>query len=126
MDFRNSVRKTASALRRFCCNSRHSTGCVPFSRLRHLHPLLLFSRRGTALCLLGFLRHDQYPDQNHATTAQHNYEFGAEVAAPSAEFKTLVPPRSPLNRRDVLPGLVVAGTVTVVHGKNTRSLACRA
>jgi hypothetical protein len=34
----------------------------PFSQLRHLHPLLL-SRRGTALCLLGFLRHVQYPDQ---------------------------------------------------------------
>src|SRR5262245_7630688 len=28
MDFRNSVRKTASALWRFCCNSQHSTGCV--------------------------------------------------------------------------------------------------
>src|SRR5215813_13506322 len=34
----------------------------PFSQLRHLHPLLL-SRRGTALCLLGFLRPVQYPDQ---------------------------------------------------------------
>jgi len=42
---------------------------LPFSRLRRLHPLLL-SRRGTALCLLGFLRHVQYPDQNYAATAQ--------------------------------------------------------
>src|SRR6478609_2391911 len=28
MDFRNSGRKTKSALWRLCCNSQHSTGCV--------------------------------------------------------------------------------------------------
>ena len=43
-------------------------------------------------------------------------EFGAELAAPGAVLEALASPRGPLDGSDVLPGLVVAGPVAVVHG----------
>src|ERR1041385_857377 len=50
------------------------------------------------------------------------YELGAEFATPCAIFEGLVTPRRLLNRRDVLPGFVVARTVAVVHGVEYRKL----
>ena len=44
------------------------------------------------------------------------HELRAEFAAPGAELEALGFPRPPLDRRDVLPGFVVAGAVAVMHG----------
>src|SRR5215471_3762921 len=42
-------------------------------------------------------------------------EFAADLAAPRPVFEASVPPGRPLDRRDVLPGLVVAGAVAMMH-----------
>src|SRR5262249_30782541 len=42
-------------------------------------------------------------------------EFAADLAAPRAVFEGLAPPGRFLDRRDVLPALVVAGTVPMVQ-----------
>src|SRR5215472_708688 len=42
------------------------------------------------------------------------FEFGAELAAPLPVFEALVHPRGLLHRRDVLPGLVVTRTVSMM------------
>ena len=52
-------------------------------RRRLLHPLLL-ARRGTALCLLGFLRHGRPPDrfnQNYANMAPHRSPLSPSLIA---------------------------------------------
>ena len=43
-------------------------------------------------------------------------ELGADLAAPSAVFEALVHPRCLLNGGDVLPGLIVAWAVSMMHG----------
>ena len=87
-----------SRLRRCRCRSRGRFRSAffrlcPFSPLRLLHPLLL-SRRGTALCLLGFLRHVQYPDQNDATAAQQDYFLAYPDAPPDEHRRHRLSPRS--------------------------------
>src|SRR5262249_54218576 len=47
---------------------------------------------------------------------RRRHEFGAEFTAPGAVFEALVLPRRPLDRRDVLPRLVIARTVAMMHG----------
>src|SRR5215471_17593048 len=47
--------------------------------------------------------------------ARRRYEFAAELPAPRAVFEALVPPRCFLYGRNVLPRLVVARTVAVMH-----------
>src|SRR6516162_2953836 len=42
-------------------------------------------------------------------------EFAADLAAPRAVFEGLMRPRCLLDRRNVLPSLVVAGTVSVMQ-----------
>ena len=44
------------------------------------------------------------------------YELGAEFAAPGAEFETPASPCGALDRRDVFPRRIVAGTESVMHG----------
>src|SRR5215813_13145153 len=48
--------------------------------------------------------------------AWRRHEFGAELATPRAVFEGLVLPRGSLNRRNVGPRFVVAGTITMMHG----------
>src|SRR5580704_5200523 len=48
--------------------------------------------------------------------ARLRFEPGPDFAAPGTVFERLTRPRCFLNGRDVLPGLVVAGTVSPVHG----------
>ena len=43
------------------------------------------------------------------------FELAAHLAAPRAVFKALVHPRCLLNRRNVLPGLVVAWAVSMMQ-----------
>ena len=43
-------------------------------------------------------------------------ELGRELATPRAVFEALARPRCPLNRRDVLPILIVTRTVPTMHG----------
>src|SRR5262249_35098860 len=43
------------------------------------------------------------------------FEFAADLAAPRAVFEALMHPRCLLDRRDVLPGLVVAGAVSMME-----------
>src|SRR5690349_13693953 len=42
-------------------------------------------------------------------------ELGTDLATPRTEFESLMLPRCPLNRRDVLPTLVVAWTITMMQ-----------
>ena len=48
--------------------------------------------------------------------ARLRLEFGPELAAPGAEFECLMRPGCFLNGRNVIPILVVARTVTTMHG----------
>jgi hypothetical protein len=48
--------------------------------------------------------------------AGRRYELGAEFAAPGAVLEGLALPRRPLDGGDVLPCLVIAGTVAMMHG----------
>src|SRR5262245_1427169 len=43
------------------------------------------------------------------------FEFAADLATPRAVFEGLTRPRCLLDRRDVFPGLVVAGTVSTMQ-----------
>src|SRR5262245_2487338 len=43
-------------------------------------------------------------------------ELGTDLATPGAVFEALVLPRRPLDGRNVLPGLVVARAVAMMHG----------
>ena len=43
-------------------------------------------------------------------------ELGTDFATPRAVFEALVFPRRLLNRRNILPGFVVARTVPMMHG----------
>src|SRR5262249_42548464 len=47
--------------------------------------------------------------------ARLRYEFAADLAAPRPVFEGLSRPRCLLDRRDVLPGLVVTGTVPMMQ-----------
>src|SRR5262245_32773064 len=42
-------------------------------------------------------------------------EFGTDLATPSTVFKGFSPPRCPLNRHNILPSLVVARSVSMMH-----------
>src|SRR6516165_3923250 len=52
------------------------------------------------------------------------HEFGTELATPCAVFEALVLPRASLNRRNVGPRFVVAGTIPMVHGIEDAKLHC--
>src|SRR5262249_35260629 len=52
------------------------------------------------------------------------YEFGAELATPCAVFEALVLPRCSLNRSNVGPRFVVAGTIPMMHGIEDAKLHC--
>src|SRR5262245_7769034 len=47
--------------------------------------------------------------------ARMRYEFAADFAAPRSVLEGLVQPRGLLNGRDVLPGLVITRTVSVMQ-----------
>src|SRR5215510_15371589 len=46
---------------------------------------------------------------------RRGHEFAAELAAPRPVFEALVPPRCSLYGRNVLPRLIVARTIAVMH-----------
>src|SRR5262252_700341 len=52
------------------------------------------------------------------------YEFGTELATPCAVFEAHVMPRGSLNRRNVGPRFVVAGTIPMMHGIEDANLHC--
>src|SRR6185437_8727693 len=58
--------------------------------------------------------------------ARMGSEFGAEVPAPGPIFKRFSRPGCLLNRRDILPGLVVAWTISMMHRIKIRTPVFRA
>src|SRR5262249_26841307 len=42
-------------------------------------------------------------------------EFGTDLATPSTVFEGFSPPRCPLDRRNILPSLVVARSISMMH-----------
>src|SRR5262245_47376377 len=42
-------------------------------------------------------------------------EFGTDLAAPSAVFEGFSSPRCPLDRRNILPSLVIARSISMMH-----------
>src|SRR5262245_31401138 len=42
-------------------------------------------------------------------------EFGTDLATPGTVFEAFSPPRCPLDRRNILPGLVVARSISMMH-----------
>src|SRR5262249_15310257 len=52
------------------------------------------------------------------------HEFGTELATPCAVFEGFVLPRGSLNRRNVGPRFVVAGTISMMHGIEDAELRC--
>src|SRR5215510_3391458 len=52
------------------------------------------------------------------------HEFGTELATPCAVFEALVLPRGSFNRRNVGPRLVVACTISMMHGIEHVKLHC--
>src|SRR5262245_56678676 len=42
-------------------------------------------------------------------------EFGTDLATPSTVFEGFSPPRCPLDRRNILPSLVVARPISMMH-----------
>src|SRR5215467_3392655 len=59
---------------------------------------------------------------NNLTRRRH--EFDTELATPCAIFEALVLPRGSLNRRNVGPRLVVACTISMMHGVEDAKLHC--
>src|SRR5215475_8628114 len=51
-------------------------------------------------------------------------ELGTDLATPRAVFEALVLPRGSLDRRDVRPCFVVAGTISMMHGIEDAKLRC--
>src|SRR5262245_30499231 len=42
-------------------------------------------------------------------------EFGTDLATPGPVFEAFSPPRCPLDRRNILPSLVVARSISMMH-----------
>src|SRR5262245_25472791 len=42
-------------------------------------------------------------------------EFGTDLATPGTVFEAFSPPRGPLDRRNILPSLVVARSISMMH-----------
>src|SRR5215475_13089206 len=47
--------------------------------------------------------------------ARLGFKLGADLATPSTVFEGFSPPRCPLDRRNILPSLVVAWSISMMH-----------